>query len=490
MYSRQVQNAAVKLMLGGMNISELSRRISISPTTLYNWKIQAIRAAENKDKVEEKNTLISKLIEQYVERNLINEEEAKNIMEKITTLIDECLELNPNDICTIDNAIKAAKLRKDYSEAIKFLKKKLRLDTNAEPILCEIEALEKRKKDPTLQSSDEKRRDKTAAFRLSNKLKKTGSKEELELLLRKIISKYPNYLTFQIQLASVLLDKLSENVENVDLITEIESILIPLNEKAPSDLRVKNNLMRLNQILGREEESEVILRKIIVNGVGDYKLKCDLASLLIEKSKTKNIDQNQKDNYLKEAWSLLNKVLSQLSNKKGQTLNNYNVYKVLCQLIEICRLKRDFNTQEDLLRRAIKIKPDNKKMLVFLAGTIIDQLSNALKEKKENKDKLKEEYKSKIVEAKGILQKMFKSNPRDLYVISYLIKIELLQGNLPRAIELLELKISIDPDDIKARERLSKLEEALRMKMNNSSVDSTISTQNGSQLGQTLLKKI
>lgn len=478
MYPQGIKNKSLKLLQEGQKVSVISEATGVSKTTLYRWgkeltlsgitkkfqstqTIVSVKNIENKTFIPannfkqgekanndsrkyliiSKNKLIGTLIERFMAERKTDQDKSKQTLKEVNRLIAEVLEEDSKNMYTLSYAIKVAKLQGKVLEAIRLLERQLEITPNNNIILKELAELKEIQNEAKPNESVQTER--TIFVEKYKRLRASKNIKELESLLRNRLSNYPDDMLLRNQLAGVLLDKIELNPNEIEtLLPEVRRILFELSTLFPNNLTVKSNLIRLAKISNNEQDMEKNSRDLVEQNPRNYVAKTQLAQILINRYKKEGIMA-----HLEEATTLAKQVLQEHSNNKYAR----------GQLIEIAKLKKDIAEEEKLLRQAIESNPNDIRLKSGLAGCLI---ANCIEQVK-NTGNIDVNDK-RIIEAKEILLSIFKEEPRNLYIITHFINIAKLQSDIWEIRRLLMLKLEIDPNDTRAQEDLEKVNDKIQ----------------------------
>lgn len=444
MYSEEINDNSIILLQAENPVPLISGARSTDKKFVPSDDSQQLEEQEilmKRNLIITRNKLIGSLLKDFSFQIRKNKKEVQQTKQKLSSLIDEVLIEDPNNIYTLCYAIRFAKLKGDVPEAIRLLQRKLEITPDDPVALKELETLQKSPSVPKISQSD-----KDSFLSQYEHLKGMGNLEGLEALLRARLSAFPGDSLLENQLAGVLLDKIELNPdESPESIDEARQILYRLREMYPNNLRVTSNLIRLEKLASNEQAIEDHARHLIAQEPSNYKAKTQLVQILLNKCKAQGVHEAKKQGIVQEINSLLEQVLSEFPT---------NII-ALGQSIQFARFFGDLEHEEALLRQAIELEPTNFRLKSQLTGVL---LALYLKGSSIN------ENAPRLLEAEQLALERLEKEPRNLYAITYLVRIASLQGHIFEEKKWLELKLSIDPKDTKAKEQLERINKKLGAK--------------------------
>ena len=271
-------------------------------------------------------------------------------------------------------------------------------------------------------------------------LRKSNNLDELEKLIRDRITSFPTDDEYtKNQLVGVLVDKIKANPHGEEFkktIQEIESLLEELGKKYPNNVVIVSTNIKFARIMEDADALEKCVRRYLELQPDNVNKKIQLGNLLLKKYKSSKYSSNS---VLNEVEKIGNSVLE----KKPRNSYAMNL------LLKSARLKGDYEKLVELLRQSKELNIYNPLLNNLLSGALVacclDDVQNGKEVKKDDE---------RLIEAKDICTSVLKDDPKNPYIITYLITVARIEKDKKEEKRLLRLKLEINPDDEKAQRGL------------------------------------
>ena len=292
-----------------------------------------------------------------------------------------------------------------------------------------------------------------AYFDRYRELVQSGNIEELEKLIRNVISTYPyrdkRYIRIINQLVKSIFNKTKKNPEmQEDGIAEVTQLLSEISQLDPSNLGTIHNQIKLAKIQNNEEDFEKYLRKFLKLNPSTIKYRLKLVEFLFRKIQK---DPSNSEELLDEARQIL------LEAKELRPSNS----RVLYNFITLGKLENDERKLEAALREFIKRNPNNKKAKTRLAHIILDKCKNTNRLSDDKKE-------SNLQEAEGIAEQILEHDPENTFAIGIMARVARYRNDPDREIELLRTQKDLGVDTVLLDSLLARALLASCIKQNNS----------------------